>query len=252
MAWTKSAGYPKETIDRKGKRIVDQYYNTTSNTDGLPEVGDRYDIDTQYFCQSIQIDPDESGGLWYATVNYGLPTTNFNNIQEDNDPIYTLQSSTIETPLERNKNYKANWNNKLAVRSDSSWTDANPPAYWATATDTALTAEEAETVRWVKDDVPPTDTGNKYWRIIKDKQKQYTEAYLVASSIVEEQRWCKDRYSAQRWAEFTGQRVTPPQTFGVSGGEWLQMSATVQPDGDRWLLTRSFQHAPDWDSDIYD
>ena len=74
---------------------------------------------------------------------------------------HTLDVSVMSVPLERHSDYRTNWNYCLAAKE----TDV-VPAWWMTATDPVLTAEQRASYRWVKTPQAVASLGES-WHLLK-------------------------------------------------------------------------------------
>jgi len=251
--WTRAKGYPIISGGTAaGITLVDQYYtvyNLFSIFQVLPSSGTPWDQDNavkelrDLKFQRFDIQPTDSKGHAFITLTYGISESAID--EDDDDPKYFLNNNSFELPLERNAGYRTKWNYDLYFYADGS--SYSQPAWWDTATD------RSDATGTEKDGEYLWDTNNPggLWKKVEERQKPGTESYIVPAPVVEEHRWYKDQTDANTAASTVGTLVTPANVFGVSGGEWLVVSANVEPDDRRWRLIRRYQWAKDWDNDLY-
>ena len=240
--WQRIAGFPKKNETVSGKTIEDRYYSVSSDESELPDMLDPYEVDSVLLLRQKNVYPDESMMFYYCDMIYSQDAGGSYESTSDGDPIYTLSAGAIERAIEKHPNYRTKWNYFLGQVSGAS----SLSGY-----DDATTLEDLVSgdYRWFKTlaDIEASDTYTyKY-----EPTKKGVEAYIVPAPIVEEKRWYKDRYSAQAQAKYIAEIKNPIVKFGFNTYEFLVVSASVQPDGKRWLLQISYQAAPDWDDELY-
>ncbi len=142
--------------------------------------------------------------------------------------IWSLSVGTLEKPIETHENYDRNWNYDKLEKVDVETEYKKPNSNY-----------DRET--WT--------TTKGY--TITDATKPGVEAYLIPSPVVERRKYHRFRSSADAAASEVGERDRPAKRFGISGGDWLVMSAEVRKNGDLWESVIRYQFADDWDSDLY-
>jgi hypothetical protein len=165
-----------------------------------------------------------------------------------------LDNSTLEKTIESHPDFKTHWKYDLYGYVNKGDTPTIPT--WAlTATDRtdASNEEEVGEYMWTQD-IPSgkkSDDGPR-WVKIGTAIKQGVENYIIASPVVQERTHYKSKKSADEAAAAVGKKQLPPELFGKVGGEWLVMSASVQREGRRYLVEKSYQYADSWDGDVYE
>lgn len=199
----------------------------------------------------------ENAAVWQVEVTYRVTYSNYDDVNEEyEDPeststpkTYTLTVRNIQKALELHPNYKACWNHYLIGLGNVA-----TPAWYSTATNTMIGVSERQYYMWVSSisEMPlDADATGKYWQIVGYRLKP-AEVYDVACFVVTEK--SKHKTSSQ-----AGQAIShnineigdPPHKFGISGGQWKLDEGSVEHDGKRWIATRSWTRADEWDADLY-
>lgn len=198
----------------------------------------------------------DSPAVWQVEVTYRIT---YSVDADSNDEVadgtttpktYSLSVRNIQIPLEEHKQYKACWNHYLIGLGN-----VPVPSWWATATNTLLDVDARKVYQWVSSiaEIPlEANERNLYWRILKDPTKPGVQVYDRACFVVTE----KSKY---RTSSNAGQAISknineigdPPHKFGIVGGMWKLDEASVEHDGKRWVATRTWTRADEWDADLY-
>jgi len=258
--WTQLQGYPEFNGDETGVSMVDKYAADIDDSlfKSIPAIKSEYpslNLSTaSNSSQTLQlvrynVKFNGNGEKALITLNYVPPST-ADSAPDEKKPYYYLQNGTISVPISKLSNYLTCWDHYLFGLSDSP-----TPDWWDTATSATLTKAQVSTYlySWGKSiSEKPANNPDKsrYFSVIKEPTKKI-EQYLQPSPVVQECIWYASVKSAGKAAKSVSKIVTPNQTFGVSGGAWLVMSAGVGMDGGRYKVERQFQWAPEWDTDIY-
>lgn len=198
----------------------------------------------------------DSPAVWQVEVTYRITYSvdaDSNDEVEDGTTTpktYSLSVRNIQIPLEEHKMYKANWNHYLIGLGN-----VPVPTWWATATNTLLDVDARKVYQWVSSiaEIPLEANEQKlYWRILKDPVKPGVQVYDRACFVVTE----KSKY---RTSASAGQAISknineigdPPHKFSIEGGQWKLDEASVEHDGKRWVATRTWTRADEWDADLY-
>jgi hypothetical protein len=98
----------------------------------------------------------------------------------------------------------------------------------------------------------PPDKEDKsiFWTVCKEPLKK-SDSYVIPAPIVSATTYYTQANRAGQAAAKVGKISTPAQTYGVSGGAWLVMSAGVADDSGLYRVDLKYQWAPKWDTDIY-
>ena len=198
----------------------------------------------------------DSPAVWQVEVTYRIT---YSVDADSNDEIedgsttpktYSLSVRNIQIPLEEHKQYKANWNHYLIGLGN-----VPVPSWWATATNTLLDVGARKVYQWVSSiaEIPLEPNEQKlYWWILKEPTKPGVQVFDRACFVVTE----KSKY---RTSSNAGQAISknineigdPPHKFGIEGGQWKLDDASVEHDGKRWVATRTWTRADEWDADLY-
>jgi hypothetical protein len=200
----------------------------------------------------------ENPAVWQVEVTYRVTYSNSDDDNEEYDDsssssspkTYTLSVRNIQIPLESHPNYKACWNHYLIGLGNVSL-----PVWWSTATTTLLPVAYRQWYMWISSisEIPlEPDERGMYWVILAQPTKPGVQVYDRACFVVTE----KSKYKTSARA---GQAIShnineigdPPHKFGITGGEWKLDEGSVEHDGKRWVATRSWTRASDWDNDLY-
>lgn len=163
---------------------------------------------------------------------------------------HTLDVTVMPVPLERHSGYRTNWNYCLAAKG----TDV-VPAWWTTATDPVLTAEQRASYRWVKTPQSVTSLGES-WHLLKMPILPYETWLMPSYTITEFSRHCTLRDASWAAAACAGKICTPALgDFGVGVANWLNLGGQIHPDGRRYIAKVIYKASPDpagWDATLYE
>ena len=163
---------------------------------------------------------------------------------------HMLDVTVMSVPLERHSDYRTNWNYCLAAKG----TDT-VPAWWPTATDPVLTAEQRTNYRWVKTPQAVVSLGES-WHLLK-MPVMNSETWLMPSyTITEYSRHSSLRDASWATAACAGKIGTPALgDFGVGAANWLNLGGQIHPDGRRYVAKVIYKASPDpagWSSILYE
>lgn len=262
----------------------DRDRQTTSQT----YVGTQAEVDakiaTLQFGEYIQgvgtlesYEKQQKGGILYQVqINYEI-NYDSQGLPDSGDELSEVQRSTLDCsilslPIEKAPGYRTNWSYYLIGLGASATTR---PSFWSSATDTFLnpSGEDIKNYRWVKtlSEVPldPVEeqgsTEKKYWQVVKASgqgsckpQKLGTETWDYSTYTITQVKEFNNRDKAGNAASKNLNKIMskPAQgDFSVtpSGCNWKVDSATVQYDGDKWIVTTVYTMSGPggWDRDLY-
>jgi hypothetical protein len=267
--WNRHQGFPQITGSGQGVTLVDEFwsdYDLTAIYNVLPIRGSLYDQESvipdlaELRLSEYKINPTANKERAIITLTYqpsDSQVSQNNGIEE-----YFLDNQTIELSLEsartpeQPKAYQTRWNYQLYEFVVGDGGPSTTPAWWETATDKSDATGELVEGAYLWSKSKPSggyvEGGVTYdWNLVEDATKAGTEAFIVPSPIIQERKHYLSKRSASLAASTVGKVETPDETYGKTGGEWLVMSATLQRDGKRYLVEKSYQWSNEWDSDLY-
>jgi hypothetical protein len=216
----------------------------------MPTVG-AYDANYGYFRgYTSTLAP----GYVIVELTYDSDGTVVNFSPGAGDTEYWATTTAEEVPIEYHPDYLTKWNYALWKKRTGgafAWADfpGNEAAYNAATTLTDL--RESEILRWSKDD-PGTA-----WILVRQATKG-TDFFLRPARTVFKRAYYRQQSSAESALVAVGTLVTPAETFGATGGNWLVTSSNTQYDGRYWVTETTYQHSNyksatglGWDTDIY-
>lgn len=256
MPFTRKQGYPQYKVDKTGKTVVDVRYAPWSEClDENPFIGSPFDGDLGYVLDSFSKKPWPCGTMGDVEYIYAPEGSESKGVDNDR-PEYSAQGSTFEKPLEQHPSYLTKWNYNLAKRSDAAPGDN----YANYDTDTTPVTND-EYFMWVKgaSELPAEDSDGLKWALVagKSKTKPGVESYFFPSIQVSERLYYSTELKASSALTKVAKRGTPGRTYGLTGGEWLNMGANINKDGRKWVVETVYQFSPNnadsegWDHDIY-
>lgn len=162
-------------------------------------------------------------------------------------PNYTTSSTPMELPLERNKKYRAQWNNNLYYNKQTG-SPTEPPPIWTSATAAGYYTIDGVVYLFAQD--PPSDD----WELLKSRTKQ-AETWMFYSYTVTEVLFFRSRTRANKEMLDAGTLKAPGYTGTKLQHDflWLVQNSTVTESGDDiYALTTVYMYAPyGWDPDLY-
>lgn len=163
------------------------------------------------------------------------------------DPEYVTGNTAMELPLERNKKYKANWNNNLYYNSETG-TPAAVPDIWDTAKNAGYYTISGIVYALAAD--PPGDN----WVLLRSRTKS-AEVWIFYQFAVTETIYFRSRSRANDAMLDVGTLAAPGYTGNKPSDyfRWIVQSASVSEAGeDLFALTTVYGYAPyGWDPDLY-
>ncbi len=197
--------------------------------------------------------------IYRVTYNYGDEAAlNNQTTKQDGESEYTLDTATMERPLEANKNFVCCWTNNVYKALDV--TKEIDPNF----DDVTFPYDEMKNLTDLK--FPYTFAKEKpaditvenvvySYHLIRDKSKKEAESFIIPTDVVTETTYFKNEKSANRASETTAKMLAPAKTFGKSKSDdhWLVMGASVSYDKEqrKHVVNRTFQYG-EIDTDIYD
>lgn len=268
-AWTRHEGFPQITGAESGVTLVDEFYATYDLTDifsKLPQSGSLYDAESvvpnlaELRLSSYQVNPTASKNHAIITLTY--QPSNSSVAPEEGVKDYFLENNTIDKALEASKTpeqptaYLTKWNYNLYEFVETAGGASALPAWAGTATDKSDGTEDNTegSYQWAKEKPSGgyVQGGKTYdWIKIQDMTKPGVESFIIPAPTIQERRHYRSKLSASTAASTVGKIETPTETYGKTNGQWLVTSATIQRDGRRYLVEKSYQWANKWDSDLY-
>lgn len=241
-------GFEQRSYGRSGKQIVDRWHGEYADVikQTAYTLGMVCPYDPLLTLNDIKISPDISRTRGIIDLTYNSADGG-GDIPDTNKNIWTLSNGTLEKALETHPSYLKKWNHNLAVKNGTS-----KPAWFDTDNNTTdSTSGATSTYQWVKDfsEVDVSQIGKNYAKYLKIKPG--IESYIVPSPVVEGTLYYSQAERCYLIAAHVGKKVTPSVTFGITGGEWLLMSASVSRENGKWKATVSCQWAQSWDSTLY-
>lgn len=268
-AWTRHEGFPQIGGGESGATLVDEFYTVYDLTDifsKLPLSGSLYDEESvvpalaELRLSTYNIAPTASKNHAIITLNY--QPSNSNVAPEEGVNDYFLENNTIEKALETSKTpeqptaYLTKWNYNLYEFIETTGGASAVPAWAGTAT-TKVNGTEDNTegkYQWAKEKPSGgyVKGGKTYdWIKVQDMTKPGQESFVIPAPTIQERKHYRSKKSASTAASTVGKIETPSETYGKTNGQWLVTSATIQRDGKRFLVEKSYQWANKWDSDLY-
>lgn len=195
----------------------------------------------------------ENAAVWKVEVTYRISYEHSYSDQMEESTIqkiFSLGCRNIQKPLEDHPDYIMLWNHYLIGLG------VNYAPQWAlTATTPIIPVADREKYRWISflSEMPfDRNEEGKAWEIVAEAQKPGVQYYDEACFTVTER--AKYRTASAAGAAIShniNKIATPPETFGIIGGEWKLDEGSVDWDGNRYVATRVWTRADSWDEDLY-
>ena len=249
-ALTMCPGYPQLTIGENSEELRVNYTASSAALASLPEIGSYFvssDTALSVFSgrdlplKSLTITPMPG----YKTFKLELVFS-----REDSDDNSDHQVSTeyeysteeIQYPLAEHPNYLVKWDHQLAAKTGTTAI----PAWWDTLNKAEVPTADAATYKLLR----RGDAAPDGWAVLKAPEKT-ADNYLRGCAVVTvtKRAVSKVKFQADAGNDFT--RASPPQRFGISGGEWLRGGSTIRKDGKKWVQVVSYRHSRVVDHDLY-
>ncbi|UDQ99283.1 hypothetical protein AAEX28_04165 [Lentisphaerota bacterium WC36G] len=176
--------------------------------------------------------------------------------KQDGASIYSLDTATIERPLEAHPNYKCLWTNNLylAVKLNDVFTPSLPSNY-----DSATQLSDVKFPYCFAKETPADKVVNGIaytFYLVADKTKKQAENYLIPTNIINEKIYYKNESRANNAAKTVGKLQAPKITYGLPKDDkkYLIMSATVEFDKEtkKYVVSRNYQYGEEIDTDLYE
>ncbi len=163
-----------------------------------------------------------------------------------------LRGAMLSRPLESHPGYRTCWNHRLCAAPGVS----TRPAWYESATDTAIPAADADRYCWCRTFAEPPHDDSGAWRVLAEAVKPGVESYdLAAYSVVETARFRSASAAGRMVGDVLNRIGTPANTFGITGGSWKCDDAEVSWNGSCWIARLSWTRSGDdagWDADLYE
>jgi hypothetical protein len=267
--WTRHEGFPQITGAGSDITLVDEFfadYDLTDVFSKIPFSGSLYDEEnivpqlSTLRLSTYAVNPTATKNNAIITLTYQPSHSNVP--PEENIAEWFLENNTIDKPLEsaqepeQPEDYLTMWNYNLYEFVEENAGPSELPTWATDATDKSDGKEDnvEGAYQWAKE--KPSggyqQDGSTYdWYKVQDMSKPGQESFIIAAPVIQERVHYRSKLSASEAASTVGQIETPTETYGKEDGEWLVMSATIQRDGRRYLVEKTFQWANEWDSDLY-
>jgi len=189
--------------------------------------------------------------LTFDTQNVqGLTPTSGSNVRYD--PVYLLNTSGEERPIEQHPRFRCYWTYNLYELIDLGGTPSAAPA-WAT-TDTNPGAIH-EGYLWSHTPPASPDPAKEYRQVLA-AAKFGVNSYLIPRPVVTSTVYYKTRNVGNSDLSVVGQLKAPAQVYiyGSSATQWLVTGSNVQQASDDLMdVTTTYMYVPEgWDTDIYE
>jgi len=248
--WTAEHSNPIITTDISGHILTLSYFATWANAENnQPEINSLYPGDLVRYkdtrLTSINKKNDAGGERAKITLVYKSEQQGSGSESseiEENATVYTMSDGALEKPVETHDDYTLLWNYSMSKKKNAA---TSKPTLTGT-TDSIPEASSGDW-KWVKD---ASDMGED-WSITDAATKKGKESYIIGAPVVNEKKYYKYQTSASSVASSVGSKVTPGNTFGKSGGEWLVIGSEVYYENGLWVADLRYQWADEWDADIY-
>lgn len=249
-ALTMCPGYPQLTISENSEELRINYTATAAALADLPQQGSLFtSSDPKLSVFSGRNLPLRS--LTIASLPgheiFRLELVYSNDGADDSsdgvNTEYEYSTEEVQYPLAEHPHYLAKWDHQLIAAVGTTAI----PSWWATLSSAVVPAAAALKYKILKrGDAPPEG-----WRVLVAPEKP-ADYYLRGCAVVTVTRrsTSKSKFAADAGKDFT--RLSPPQRFGISGGEWLRGGSSIRKDGKKWVQVVSYRHAPAVDHDLYD
>lgn len=232
-------------------QIGSLYEDFRCNEDKMTNVG-------SIMLTKRELERSAGGDKWTVTLTFAPENVVNAMNQMVGKPIYTSHCQSVEKPLTELVDYRKKWDHCLIGKLiDTTKDETDPakkvyaspavPSWWSDADkDYVITGADCGNYRWVKDrgDVPDG------WTVLKMRTKT-AEARLYGSTIVTETIYFARAEDVGKVQRQVSSRQEPAKKFGRVGGDWLLIDVDCQPEGKKWRVTKQFQFADEWDSDLY-
>jgi hypothetical protein len=215
----------------------------------------------------FQAVPDEAQHKMYVSYTYGVPS-GANGSDNGGQPAegikeYTLDDSSQQIPVGKLKNdytpllpaYRLNWNHFLVIKISETdyyeyigdfpyFKNLSDDNKW---NDIVSIEQNFLPFRWIRE----IEAIEKDELVIRKPTKPAIEYYIRPSPVVVERKRYSRYNNAINNITRTGVLKKPDRVFGYTDGKWLVVSSSVAFDGRKWVVETRYQHALDWDLDLY-
>jgi hypothetical protein len=182
-------------------------------------------------------------GRYVVSLEYGEDEDDGTATVGGSSTVSTCANREVQVPITQHPNYRVCWNHDLHTTESG-----DAPGWTPDAKNTELATDVAKKYRWAEPGTMP-DTG---WRVCAAAKKPGVESYPVFLPEVTVVRTTSSKGYLTRTMAKDGTKQTPPDTFGMSGGEWLQVGSELAKEGKKWVLRTVYRWSLSIDSDIYD
>ena len=250
-ALTMCPGYPQLTIGENSEELRVNYTASPAALASLPEIGSYFtssDADLSVFSgrnlplKSLTITPMPGYRVFKLELVYSRENSDDDSDHQVNTE-YEYSTEEIQYPLAEHPSYLVKWDHQLIAESGTT----TIPSWWNTLATPVVPTADAEQYKLLRRGEAAPDG----WKVLAAPTKK-ADNYLRGCAVVTVTRRAvsKSKFSADAANDFT--RATPPQSFGISTGEWLRGGSSIRKDGKKWVQVVSHRHAPAVDHDLYD
>ena len=190
--------------------------------------------------------------LVFDTQNVqGLTPTTGSNVRYD--PVYLLNTSGEERPIEQHPRFRCFWTYNLYELIDLGGTPTTPLPGWA-QTDTNPGAIH-DGYLW-SHTPPASPDPTKEYKQVQAATKFGVNSYLIPRPVVTSTVYYKTRNVGNSDLSHVGQLKAPAEVYiyGNTATQWLVTGSNVQQASDDLMdVTTTYMYVPEgWDTDIYE
>ena len=174
------------------------------------------------------------------------------------DPVYLLNTSAEERPIEQHPNFKCIWTYNLYELVVLGGTPSAVPAWAATDNNPAGGTRANPVVRedYLWSHTPPASPDpSKEYKQVAAAIKFGVNSYLIPRPVVTSTVYYKTRNVGTSDLSVVGMLKAPPEVYiyGSSASQWLVTGSNVQQASDDLMdVTTTYMYVPEgWDTDIY-
>lgn len=168
------------------------------------------------------------------------------------DPVYLLNTSGEERPIEQHPRFKCFWTYNLYELIPIGGTPSAVPAWAATDTNPGAIHDG---YLWSRTPPVSPDPAKEY-RQIQAATKFGVNSYLIPRPVVTSTVYYKTRYVGTSDLTAVGKLKAPAEVYiyGNTATQWLVTASNVQEASDDLMdVTTTYMYVPEgWDTDIYE
>ena len=251
ITWVPQPGYPELTGEAGNEKITAKFVGSYAMLSGkLPEYGSVfYDERYSFFntFDNLQLSSRSvktMAGGQHAEITLVYSVAGSGQFDETGVMMeYEYQAIEKEVGINTKSGYKMIWNHRLIAKNGIT----QSPGWTNTATEKEMSKDDSEKYKWVK---PDDQTPDGWYDLAVNIKKAETYAFYPCEVTMTKR--SVDRKKLEGYAKEDGKRHTPGDTFGVTGGEWLQGASSIRREGALWVLRVPYRHSLVVDHDLYD